>query len=83
MCGTESPRDWYDARQEGKVGAFDVHLGHLCGICVEKDLDMEVADRKYKGRAYVLGNQVVGLLCCVDMAASCARERATFYEDMG
>ena len=36
-----------------------MHLGHLAGICVEKNSEMEAALRKYKGRVVFLGNSFV------------------------
>ena len=30
------PRDWADVRHEARLGGFDVHLEHICGMCVEK-----------------------------------------------
>ena len=53
------PRDWYEVRREARDQGFDVHLGHLAGICVEKNSEMEIEHRKYKGRVVFLGNSVV------------------------
>jgi hypothetical protein len=67
-----NPRDRADARHEARTGGFDVHLGHLCGICVAKNSEMEALYRKYKGRVAFLGNAVVDQF----------RDEATF-RDMG
>ena len=32
-----------------------MHLGHLCGICVENNSELEVAYRTYKGRVVFQG----------------------------
>ena len=53
------PRDWCEVRREARDKGFDVHLGHLVGICVDKNSEMEIEHRKYKGRVVVLGNSVV------------------------
>ena len=55
----DHPRDWRDVRREARVGRFGVHLGHLAGICVEKNSEMEAALRKYTCRVVFLGNSVV------------------------
>jgi hypothetical protein len=55
----DNPRDWVDVRQEAKVGNFDLHLGHICGNCVEQNSEMEAAYKKYKGRVVFLGNALV------------------------
>ena len=34
----DHPRDWYDVKQEALRDNFDLHLGRLAGICVEKEL---------------------------------------------
>ena len=53
------PRDWCDVRRDARDKGFDVHLGHLAGICVDKNSEMEPEHRKYKGRVVFLGNSVV------------------------
>ena len=32
----DHPREWDDVRREAERGGYDVHLGWLFGICVEK-----------------------------------------------
>ena len=54
-----NPRDWCEVIREASDKYFDVHLGHLAGICVEKNSEMEPEHRKYKGRVVFLGNSVV------------------------
>ena len=50
------PRDWADVRQGARREQDgDVHLGHLCGICVEQNSEVEVSYRKYKRASGVLG----------------------------
>ncbi|MFM7986620.1 MAG: hypothetical protein ACKPKO_45625, partial [Candidatus Fonsibacter sp.] len=65
-------RDWSDVRDEAYNNGFHVHLGHLCGICVEKNSEMDEKYRTYKGRVVFLGNAVVDQF----------HEEATF-RDMG
>ena len=59
MQDEDHPRDWADLRHEANAGGFGVHLGHHCGICVDKDSEIQVAYRKRKGRVINLGNAVI------------------------
>ena len=59
MWDENHPRDWYEVRREARDKRFDVRLGHLAGIYVEKNSEMEAEHRKYKGRVIFLGNSVV------------------------
>ena len=44
----DNPRDSRGVRRAARDKRSDVHLGHLAGICVEKNSEMEVAHWKYK-----------------------------------
>ena len=50
-----------DVRREAQEQGQPAHLGYVCGICVEKNSELEDGDpaKKYKGRVVVQGNRVV------------------------
>ena len=54
-------REWDDVRDEAQREGFDVHMGYLLGICVEKNSELPENDpaRKFKGRVVFQGNRVV------------------------
>ena len=57
----EEVREWDDVRREAQEGGFEVHMGYLLGICVEKnsELSLDKPARNYKGRVVFQGNRVV------------------------
>ncbi len=54
-------REWDDVRDEAQREGFDVHMGYLLGICVEKNSELPESDpaRKFKGWVAFQGNRVV------------------------
>ena len=55
------PREWDDVRKEAQRGGYEVHMGYLFGICVEKNSELDINDptRKFKGRVVFQGDRVV------------------------
>ena len=53
------PREWRDVRREADSRGQTVHMGYLFGICVEKNAELDLQFRKYKGRVVFQGNRVV------------------------
>ena len=57
----EEVREWDDVRREDQEGGFEVHMGYLLGICVEKNSELSLDNpvRKFKGRVVFQGDRVV------------------------
>ena len=64
------PREWDEVRKAAITGQYEVHMGYLFGICVEKNSELEdfvVIDgkrqanplKKFKGRVVFQGDRVV------------------------
>ena len=59
VWGEKHPRDWDDVRREADRKGEMVHMGHLFGICVEKNSELEEQYRKFKGRVVFQGSRVI------------------------
>jgi hypothetical protein len=53
-------REWSDVAWEAQQNGFEVNLGYLFALCVEKNSELPVGHpkRKYKGRVVFQGNRV-------------------------
>ena len=68
----DHPREWAEVRREADRKGQEVHMGHLFGICVETNSEMDASFRKYKGRVVFQGNRVIN-----------QNDDAAIFEDLG
>ncbi|MCP4189689.1 MAG: hypothetical protein GY768_03565, partial [Planctomycetaceae bacterium] len=53
-------RERADVARDARIGGYEVHMGYLFGICVEKNSELPAGhpSRKFKGRVVFQGNRV-------------------------
>ena len=53
--------EWDDVASKAKKEGYDVHMGYLFGICVERNSELDENDsmRKYKGRVVFQGDRII------------------------